>query len=228
MRVSDVMTRRVIFVTPKTTIVDAIRLMLKNHISGLPVIDHKSKLVGMVTEGDFLRRAEIGTEHKRSAWFAALFGPAESASRYVHSHGLKVKDVMTGNPAAAREGMSLDEVVHLMETRGVKRLPVVRRGKVIGIVSRANLMRALASIHRAPPRASERDATIRNRILSSIAKQSWSTGAVFDVIVRNGIADMWGTIADVKQREAFKVLVENTPGVKRAEDHLTWRETPHL
>jgi CBS domain-containing protein len=228
MRVSDVMTRRVILVTPKTTIVDAIRLMLKNHISGLPVIDHKSKLVGMVTEGDFLRRAEIGTERKRSAWFDALFGPAESATRYVHSHGLKVKDVMTSNPATAGEDMSLDEVVHLMETRGVKRLPVVRRGKVVGIVSRANLMRALASIHRAPPKASKRDATIRNRILSSIAKQSWSTGAVFDVIVRNGIADMWGTIADVKQREALRVLIENMPGVKRVEDHLTWRETPHL
>lgn len=99
--------------------------------------------------------------------------------------------------------MSLDEVVHLMETRGVKRLPVARRGKVVGIVSRANLMRALASIHRAPPKASKRDATIRNRILSNIAKQSWSSDAAFDVIGRNGIADMWGTIADLEQRDAF-------------------------
>ncbi len=120
MRTSDVMTHDVISVTPETSIVNAIRLMLRNHVSGLPVIDHEGKLVGMLTESDFLRRPEIGTERRRSAWFDALFGPAESAGRYVRSHGVKVRDVMTGDPATVAENAPLDQVVRLMEARAVR------------------------------------------------------------------------------------------------------------
>jgi CBS domain-containing protein len=227
MKASDVMTHGVISVTPESGIVFAIRLMLRNHVSGLPVIDHEGKLVGMLTEGDFLRRPEIGTERKRSAWFDALFGPAESADRYVRSHGLKVRDVMTGNPATVPENAPLDQVVRLMEARAVRRLPVMRRNKVVGIVSRADLMRAIATVRGARPRASKKDVLIRNRILSDMARQSWVAGAAVDIIVRNGTVDLWGAIADPKQRKALRVLVENTLGVKRVEDHLTWKATPY-
>ena len=164
MKVSDVMTRRVVSVTPEATIRHAIRLMLDNHISGLPVIDDKAKLVGIVSEGDFLRRSEIGTERKRSRWLGALLGPGEPANDYVHSHGLKVKEVMTRKPITVQEDAPLDQVVHLMESRSVKRLPVVRGEKVVGVVSRANLMRALASMYRAAPKSSKNDAAIRGQI----------------------------------------------------------------
>jgi CBS domain-containing protein len=222
MKVSDVMTRRVVSVTPEATIRHAIRLMLDNHISGLPVIDDRAKLVGIVSEGDFLRRSEIGTERRRSRWLGALLGPGEPANDYVHSHGLKVKEVMTRKPITVQEDTPLDEVVHLMESRSVKRLPVIRGEKVVGVVSRANLMRALASMYRAAPKSSKNDAAIRGQILSDIAKQDWSVGIDVDVVVRNGIADIWGSIAELAQRDALKVLVEKTPGVKHVEDHLTY------
>jgi CBS domain-containing protein len=217
-KASDLMTHGVISVTPETGIVHAIRLMLRNHVSGLPVIDHDGKLVGMLTESDFLRRSEIGTERKRSAWFDALFGPAESAGRYVRSHGLKVRDVMTGDPTTVPENAPLDQVVRLMEAKAVRRLPVMRRHKIVGIVSRADLMRGLATARRVRPRASMKDSLIRNRILAEIARQSWAAGAAIDVVVRNGIVELWGDIVDTRQRKALGVLVENTPSVRRSPD----------
>ncbi len=175
MQVSNIMTRRVISVVPDDAIDTAIELMLKHHISGLPVIDDKGELVGIVTEGDFLRRPETSTEHRTgSRWRDAFFSSSKVTENYVHTHGMKVKDVMTPNPLTVAEDTPLDEVVGLMQTRNVKRLPVVRSGKVIEIISRANLMRALVSIHREAHEAAEDDARIRERILDDIAGQIWA------------------------------------------------------
>jgi CBS domain-containing protein len=226
MNVSEVMTRRVISILPEASISDAVKLMLKNHISGLPVIDDKGKLVGILTEGDLLRRPEIGTERGRSRWLDALFGPGAAADAYVHSHSRKVKDLMTRDPVTVKESAPLHEVVHLLERGNIKRLPIVRAGKVVGIISRANLIRALAGLHRVG-RASERtDSAIRNRILAEMGKQDWAYSAFVDVTVRKGVVDLWGTITDLEQREALRVLAENTPGVKKIEDHLRWSSEP--
>jgi len=127
---------------------------------------------------------------------------------------------MTRDPVTVAENTPLDEVVRMMESHNIKRLPVMRRSKLVGIVSRADLMLALASIDRATPGGGN-DASIRDRIMTAIREQSWTAGASVDVIVRNGVADLWGTISDVAQREALKVLVARTPGVKKVEDHLT-------
>jgi CBS domain-containing protein len=226
MKASDVMTRKVISVSPEAAILEAIQLMLKNHISGLPVIGQDGKLIGIVSEADFLRRPETGTERTRSAWLDAFFGPSEPAKAYVRSHGSKVREVMISNPITVDEDTPLDEVVHLMETRRVKRLPVVRRGEVVGIVSRANLMRALASIHRASRVSSTADSTIRDHILSAIREHSWAAGATVDVTVYNGSVDVWGTISDIAQRDALKTLAEATPGVRGVVDHLVWHGLP--
>ncbi len=215
------MTRRVISVAPGAPIRDAVGLMLKHHISGLPVIDAHGRLVGIVSEGDFLRRSETGTDARRSRWLDAVFGPADGARRYVHSHGTKVGDVMTAKVVTVDEHDGLEQVVHLMETHRIKRLPVMRGARVVGIVSRANLMRALASVHRGHGRSQD-DAAIRERILADIAQQSWSAGADIDVVVRAGVADVWGTLAEPEQRAALEVLVANVPGVKRVVDHLRW------
>ncbi len=222
MKVADIMTRRVVSAAPEASVLDAVDLMLKHHVGGLPVIDAHGRLVGIVTEGDFLRRPESGTERRRSRWLDVFFGPAEGAKRYVHSHGMKISDVMTEKVVTVAESTPLDRAVHLMEVHRIKRVPVLRGAKVVGIVSRANLMRALASVHRGDPRASKNDGAIRDRILAEIERQSWSAGADVDVVVRSGLADIWGTIADPVQREAFKVLVESTPGVKTVVDHLRW------
>jgi CBS domain-containing protein len=226
MNVSNVMTRRVISVSPDMTILTAIRLMLKHHISGLPVIDGKDKLVGIVTESDFLHRSETGTERRRSRWLDAFFGPADAANDYVRSHGLKVENVMNFKPVTVTEKASLEEVVHLMETRKVKRLPVVRRGKLVGIVSRADLLLALASIHRSAQPSSGDDTAIRDRITAAIAEQDWAAGTSVEVTVRNGVVFLWGTISDVAQCRAIEVLVEATPGVKKVQDHLLWEGEP--
>ena len=220
MKVSDVMTRRVVSISPETSILVAADLMLKHHISGLPVIDNHARLAGVVTEGDFLRRAEIDTERKGLKWLDALRGRADAAAEYVHSHGLAVKDIMTRNPVTVLESTTLDEAVRLMENKNIKRLPVLRDGKLVGIISRANLMRALVSIHRKAPEPSAEDGTIRDRLLADIAKESWSSGAIVDAVVHEGIVDLWGTLAEPSQREPLVVLAKNVPGVALVEDHL--------
>jgi CBS domain-containing protein len=222
MKVSDVMTRKVVSVSPNAKVSEAIELMLKNRISGLPVIDRQGNLVGIITERDLLGRAEIGAERRQPRWLDALFGPADAAAAYVRSHGQRVKDIMTRNPLTVKESTSLHEVVHLMETRNIKRLPVVRAGKVVGVVSRANLLRALATLHRALPKAQRNDSGIRNRILRDLAKQHWGYEADVDVTVRNGVADLWGIVSEMAQRDALRALVESTPGVKRVENHVRW------
>ncbi len=222
MRVRDVMTPNVISVKADESILKAARLMLQNRISGLPVVDGHGVLVGMVTEGDFLRRSELGTSRQRPKWLEFLAGPGRLASEYVHQSGRKIAKVMTPRPVTVGEGDSLETVVQLMERRRVKRLPVVRNGRMVGIISRANLMHALASLARETPAATADDAATRDRILSALAAHHWAFGT--NVVVKHGIAEIWGTIMDERERKACIVAVENVPGVKHVHDHLVWVE----
>ncbi|MBO0756678.1 MAG: CBS domain-containing protein [Bradyrhizobiaceae bacterium] len=224
MKASDVMTRRVISIPPDSTILEAIRLMLQNHISGLPVIDGSGILVGVVTEGDFLRRAETGTQRKRPRWLELLTGPRKLAEEYVQSHGRRIEEVMTHDPITISEDTPLDEIVRIMERRQIKRLPVMRGKTVVGIVSRANLMHALASLDRAAPDAARSDTAIRDQILAELDKQAWAPVALIDVVVHEGVVELWGTITEERQGAALKVCAENIPGVKRVLNHLTWIE----
>lgn len=223
MKAADVMTQRVVSVTPNSSIVEAARIMLENRISGLPVLDGSGKLVGIVTESDLLRRSEIGTERRRSHWVEFLTSPGLLAKEYVQSHGSKVSDVMTADPLTIREDASLADIVLLMEKKRVKRLPVVRGEKVVGIVSRANLVRALVSLASETREAIPGDVSIRERILAEIDRHSWAPRTV-NVFVRDGIVEFWGTIFDDRERQALRVAAENTPGVKEVRDHLVWSE----
>src|SRR5579864_9707198 len=146
MRVKDVMTPNVVCVGADEPVLKAARLMLQNRISGLPVIDKDGELVGIVTEGDFLRRSELGTQRQRPKWLEFIVGPGKLAEDYVHASGRKVEEIMTPEPCVVGEDVALEHVVELMERRRIKRLPVVRDGRLVGIVSRANLMHALASL----------------------------------------------------------------------------------
>jgi CBS domain-containing protein len=221
MKVSDIMTRRVISVAPEATIFEAAHLMLKNHVSGLPVIGENGKLVGIVSEGDFLHRAETGTVRKRSALLDAFLGPESSAEAYMHSHGVKVHEIMAPKPISVSEDTPLDQVVHLMESHDVKRLPVLRDSKVVGIVSRANFMRALTILHRAVPASAKGDVAIRERILADIDKESWTAGVSVDATVHDGVVDLWGTVTEAAQEKALIVLAEAVPGVERVDTHFT-------
>lgn len=224
MKVQDVMTEYVISVSPDDTIAHAIQLMLKEHVSGLPVLDKSGGLVGMVTEGDFLRRAETKTQRKRPRWLEFLVGPGRLADDYVHTHGRKISEVMTIDPITVTEDAPLEDAVTLMQKKGVKRLPVLRGDKVVGIVSRANLLSALASIagEVAPTKAD--DKTIRDRIVAELKNEKWAPTGMIDVAVRDGVVSLSGTITDERERQALIVAAENVPGVRRVNDHIAWIE----
>jgi CBS domain-containing protein len=222
MQVHDVMTRKVISIAAGQTVLEAVRTMLQNRISGLPVVDAQGSLVGMVTEGDFLRRGEIGTERRRPKWFEFLLGPGRLANEYVHASGRKVEDVMTGDAVTVTEDDSLETVVELMERRRIKRLPVLRNGKMVGIISRANLMHALVSLARDAQAPAGGDSAIRERIVAAYVRQPWAPQV--NVVVKNGVAELWGTITDERERQACVVAAENATGVKKVHDHLVWVE----
>jgi CBS domain-containing protein len=222
MQVRDVMTRNVISVLADETILKAVQLMLQNRISGLPVVDSLGNLVGIVTEGDFLRRREIGTQRQRPKWLEFLIGPGRLAVEYVHASGRRVDEVMTPDPDTVTEDDSLEAVVELMERRRIKRLPVLRDGRLVGIVSRANLMHALAVLAHYIPAPAGGDPEIRERILTTLAEQHWAPG--INVIVHNGVTELWGSIMDERERQAVIVAAENVAGVKEVHDHLVWVE----
>jgi CBS domain-containing protein len=222
MKTHDVMTWGAITVEPESSVARAVRLMLQNKISGLPVVDDKGELVGMVTEGDFLRRSELGTQRQRPRWLEFLLGPGRLAAEYVQSSGQKVAEIMTPEPKTITPETPLDEVVSLMERHRVKRLPVLQDGKLVGIVSRANLLHALASIAREVKAPAGNDATIREQIMAECAKQRWAPH--INVVVRDGVVGLWGVITDERERQALIVAAENVPGAKAVHDHLAWVE----
>jgi CBS-domain-containing membrane protein len=222
MQIRDVMTLKVISIGAEELIIKAARLMLQNRISGLPVVDKEGALVGMVTEGDFLRRGELGTQRRRPKWLEFIVGPGKLAQEYVHTSGRKVKDIMTRNPWTIRDDDSLEAVVEMMERHHIKRLPVTHGGRMVGIVSRANLLHALASLARDMPAPAGGDSSIRASIMAAIAKLEWAPRV--NVIVKDGIAELHGVITDDRERQGLIVAAENVAGVKEVHDHLVWVE----
>jgi CBS domain-containing protein len=224
MKARDVMTRKVISVAPDATVLQAAQVMLQHRISGLPVIDKAGRLVGVLSEGDFLRRRETGTQRHRAGWLEFLMGPGRAAADYVHSHGSKVSEVMTEEVKTVGEDATLEDIVRLMERERIKRVPVLRGGKVAGIITRSNLMQAMVSLARAAPPVAQGDAAIRERMLAEMQKEQWAPAATTNVVVRDGVVELWGLIVDERQREALRVAAENIPGVKAVKDHLVWIE----
>jgi CBS domain-containing protein len=222
MRVKDVMTPNVICIGADEPVLKAARVMLQNRISGLPVLDKDGELVGIVTEGDFLRRSELGTQRQRPKWLEFVIGPGRLAQEYTHSAGRKVEEIITPDPRTIAEDATLEAVVDTMERHHVKRLPVTRAGRVVGIISRANLMHAVASLTRVAPAPAADDAAIRDQILAAIGKQDWAPR--INVIVNAGVAELHGVITDDRERAGLIVAAENVPGVKRVRDHLVWVE----
>jgi CBS domain-containing protein len=223
MRTHQIMTRKVISVGTAASIVEAANIMLENHVSGLPVIDETGRLVGIVSQGDFLRRAEIGTQRKRGRWLKFLLGAGKVASDFVHERGRKVGEVMTPEPVTVTENATLEEIVELMERNNVKRLPVVRGDKLVGIVTRSNLLQAVAELARDVPDPTADDDHIRHHIIASIEKTDWAPFGL-SVLVRNGNVHLGGVITNEQARQAAIVAAENVSGVKKVHDHLCWVE----
>jgi len=224
MEAAHIMTRNVVSVRPETTISEAVRLMLQHRISGLPVVDGHDHLVGIVTEGDFLRRVETGTRRQRLRWVEFFLGPGRLAEEYVRSAGRTVEDVMTPSVHTIDEDTSLSDAVELMERHRIKRLPVLHDRKLVGIVTRANLLHALASLAPEIKATPAGDEEIRERLLATLDQENWAPLGMIDIIVRNGMVELWGTLLDERKRRALIVAAENVPGVKGVHDHLVYVE----
>jgi len=224
MRAHQIMTRPVITVTPQTAIVEAANTMLQKHVSGLPVADATGKLVGIVSEGDFIRRSEIGTQRRRGRFLKFILGPGQAATDFVHEHGRKVAEIMTPQPLTITEDTAPEEIVELMEKNNVKRLPVMRGYKIVGIVSRANLLQAVASLAREIPDPTADDDHIRNRVIDTIERNDWCPFGL-GVIVRGGVVHLSGVITEERSRKAAVVAAKNVTGVTKVHDHLCWVDT---
>jgi CBS domain-containing protein len=224
MKAKDVMTEHVITVAPDASIIEALQAMLQNRISGLPVVDKGGNLVGIVTGGDFLRRSETGTERRRPRWVEFILGPGTIARDYVHSHARRIDEVMTTEVETVGEDTGLEDVVALMEKRRVKRVPVMHGAQLVGIVSRANLLHALATLSREVKPGEKGDETIRAAVLAEFDRQSWAPRHMIDVVVRNGVVELWGTVIDPDQRDAARVAAETAPGVRAVKCHIVWVE----
>ena len=234
MRAMDVMTREVLTVDAEASVKAVAALLSERGISGVPVVDAASRVIGIVSEGDLLHRAEIGTDHRRkrrrSWWLDSL--AADRAPEYVKSHGRKVADVMTQNVIAVEETTELADVANLLETNGVKRVPVIKDGRLVGIISRANLVRALAATETAVqafPDAREEEAlrsrildeTIRKRLLDELGQMEWAKVLPADVIVKDQVVHIW--LCDdvpLQQRRAVQIAAENIAGVRSLQEHV--------
>lgn len=215
MKASDVMTTDVISVDPEMKVLEAAKLMLDRRISGVPVIDKTGQLAGILTEGDMMRRAELATG--RPWWLSAATSAQEKAVSYTKGHGLKVGDVMTREVLTLQEDEPLDRIAMLFEERGIKRAPVVRHGKVVGIVSRANLLQGVVAGKSLP---GPRDEEIRSAILTRAPQEAGIRDALISVTVGNGVVHLWGNLASQEERDALRVVAETTEGVREVRDHL--------
>ena len=219
MRVAEIMTTNVVTVGPKTGVRDIAKLLLDRGISAVPVVDETGHPLGIVSEGDLVRRVETGTETRKSWWLRMFGDPDETAGRFAKEHGHTAEQVMTRRLMTTTEDASLAEVARLLERHRVKRLPVVRDGRIVGIVSRANILRGLAAAEPVPSGMPAGDLEVRQAVLKKLSDLGIASGLV-DVTVSGGSVHLWGvTHSDVQERAAI-VAAEEVAGVGAVESHL--------
>lgn len=220
MRAKDVMTRDVVTAGPETTVTEIANILLSRHISAVPVVDQDGKVVGLVSEGDLMRRQESGTERRPSWWLALLQRPADRAAEYLKSHGQLARHVMTSPAITMSEDTPLGEIARILEEKRIKRVPIVNEGRLVGIVSRSNLLQGLASTQTRQPSAHS-DAEIRDSILKLLTREVGLRVELVNVTVSEGVAHLWGLVATDTVREAAQVATQGLDGVTAVENHLT-------
>jgi CBS domain-containing protein len=221
MRAADVMMSEVITVGEDASVQEAARLMAEHGISAVPVVDRDKRVVGIVSEGDLLHRAETGTERRRSWWLDMVASANQLAGEYVKSHSGCVKDVMTRDVISVTEETGVADIAILLETNRIKRVPVLLDGRLVGIVSRANLVRALAmTINERPSGAEADDRAIRDRLLAELKAQKWAEVSPANIMVKDGVVHLWSSYYSDQEKRALVVAAESIPGVRRVEDHM--------
>jgi len=213
MKARDVMVSQVVTVKASSTIREVAKTLLQRRISAVPVVDDKGTMVGIVSEGDLLRRAELKTDKKHSWWLRFLMGDEAIAAEFAKSHARTVGDVMTRSVITAAPDTPVGDIAALLEKNAIKRVPIVKDGKLVGIVSRANLIQAIAT---APRRRNVKvsDTAIRESLMSELQAQPWAATSQLNITVREGVVNLWGISSSEAERQALRIAAENTPGVR--------------
>ncbi|QFT84412.1 Hypoxic response protein 1 [Halomonas sp. THAF12] len=216
MRAADVMTPHVITVSPNSEVREIASLLLEHGISAVPVVDEDERVLGIVSEGDLIRRAE--DDRRDKAWWLRMFEVGDPGE-YVKTHGRLAHEIMTREPVTIDEGTPVQEIARLLEKRRIKRVPVVRDGRLVGIVSRANLLRGF-SVADPGVAASVEDREIRDAILKEVEQHTGVMVERLNVIVSEGRVQLWGLVDSEDQRLAVQVAAENAPGARSVENHI--------
>ncbi|HEY3074840.1 MAG TPA: CBS domain-containing protein [Burkholderiales bacterium] len=219
MKARDVMTQPVLSVAPEASVREVAALLLERRISGVPVADAAGRVLGVVSEGDFIRRPEIETDLPGSRWLRYFTSLDEQARDYIKTHGRTAADIMTAPAVTVAADAPLALVARLMTSRGVKRLPVVEGDRLIGIVTRTDLLRAV--YRQLEPAHSASDGEIRKALIAVLEKDEWAAGAIVEVQVTEGRVQLWGSVESDRQREALLLAARSLPGVSSVETHLT-------
>lgn len=220
MQAKDVMTTSVVTVDPDATVNDIAKILVERSISAVPVVDDDGAILGIVSEGDLMHRQEIGTDRRERSWWLRSFTNASTlAKEYAKSHGLHAHDVMTRDVITIPETTTLAKVAEILETNHIKRVPVVSDGKLVGIVSRANIIRGLATSQEAPlASVSTDDEAIRGKMIEILEAESWGNSWSTNVMVSDGVVELWGSVRTEAEREAARAAADNIPGIRKFVD----------
>jgi CBS-domain-containing membrane protein len=217
---ADVMTPGVITVRPETSIHEIAKLLCDHHISGVPVVEDEERLLGIVSEGDLIGHAQLAGEQRRSWWHTFLNGPTVLAQHYAKSHGRTASDVMTREVVTVLETTSVAETARVLEQHRIKRVPVLRDGRLAGIVTRSNLLQVLAAADVLKP-MNVADRVIRETLSDELTAQPWAHVLAKNIVVENGVVHLFGIVQSNEERHALRLAAENQAGVKAVEDHLS-------
>jgi len=222
MKAMDVMVRDVVTVKPDDDVALAVRLLAEHDVSALPVVDDDDNVIGVISEADLLHREEIGTEKQRPWWLEAVTPASTLAGEFAKSHGRRVEEIMSSNIVSASEDTPLGEIATLLERHRIKRLPILRAGKLVGIVSRSNLIQALASsqVQTGAGSGTSSDRKIRLELLDRLDHQSWTDFGERNIIVSGGIVHLWGLVGSADEHKALLALAEGVPGVVGVSDEM--------
>jgi len=221
LKAADVMVSNVVTVTPESSVEEVAETLLDNRISAVLVVSKGGELVGIISEGDLIRRSEIDTERRRSRWLALLIGAQPLAAEYLKSHARRAADVMTRDIILSTPDTPLREIAALLEKNGIKRVPIVKNGQLVGIVSRANLVQALATARKEiKAAAATSDRMVREELLSRLRMEPWARTSRLNVIVHDGTVELWGTVRSRAEKQAIRLAAELSPGVRAVSDNL--------
>lgn len=220
MRAQDIMTSKVLTVKPDTTVGEIAALMARERISGVPVVDQDGRMIGIVSETDLLHRTETGTERKRKWWISLFLDTDMRARDFIKGHGHTAADVMSRFVISVRDDAGLAEVADMLDTNNLKRVPVLKAGQLVGMITRGDLVRALANAETTRSPAVGDSAKLQKLLNERIEQQSWLNPSYLNVVVTDAAVELWGFVSSEDQRRALLILVRELAGERQVGDHL--------